>query len=295
MYILIDMINSRWAVLLPFLTMHSYPRLTECEGHCLSLPSILIPWLTESEWQCPLFLPGIHIPWLDQQEVSSDNVCFSARQSHHISHNQQLVSGSAPFHITSHPMTISLWVPVSFFLTDLIYGQQGVRQFTFCLVCSLITLNNPTINSVWVDSILFLPNSLILLLMTNSEWVSLLFISTRKSHWLYIGFHDHEQEVSCCPLFCQTVLSHDLQMVSNSHFLLPGTLSTSLASNAITNRKWVIVPFILSDSLIIPPYLTINSLWVLLLSVKNYSSHHWPIACEWQYLSWVLTLISSSD
>ena len=78
-------------------------------------------------------------------------------------------------------------------------------------------------------------------------------------------------------------------------FLLPGTLSTSLASNAITNRKWVIVPFILSDSLIIPPYLTINSLWVLLLSVKNYSSYHWPIACEWQYLSWVLTLISSSD
>ena len=87
------------------------------------------------------------------------------------------------------------------------------------------------------------------------------------------------------PLFCQTGSSHDHQIVSNSALLLPCRLY--ILSNTMTNRKWVTVPFILSDSLIIQwAYLMINSLWVFLLSVKNFSSHSQQLVSDRQCLSW---------
>ena len=83
------MTNSLWVTMLYFFARHSHQ-------------SSLIPWPTDSEWHCFIFLPGTLI-------------------NHVSSHDQQTVSDTALFlclalsSIMSHPMTNSMYVTLHYF------------------------------------------------------------------------------------------------------------------------------------------------------------------------------------
>ena len=177
-----------------------------------SHPSCLIPWPTDSKWQCFISLPGgliDHISSHYKQRVSKAVVSLI---NHVSSHDQQYVSDTALFLCQevssmsqtvsdtasclcqafssigmSHPMTNREWVTLLYFFPgSLIPQPTGCKWHCFIIFLPGTLMNHVSFHHLQVvsDTVLFLCQALQSVMshpLTNREWVTLLYFFARQS------------------------------------------------------------------------------------------------------------------
>ena len=184
------------------------PRPTVCEWHqhLFSLFSLITSYpMINSMWVTLTFISAIqshHISSHDQQQVSDTDIYFCHSVSSHLIpwptasewHWHLFLSFSL---ITSHPMTNSLWVTLTFISAIQSHhisshDQQEVSDtdIYFCHSISSHLIPWPTVCE-WHQH-LFLPFSLIISHpMMNSLWVTPTFISAMLSHHTSLHNQQH--------------------------------------------------------------------------------------------------------
>ena len=203
----------------------------------------------------------------------------SVMQSYHISsHGQQHVSdtdiNSYVVLWLSWYLTIdSVWVTLAFISamqSHHISSHDQQRVSDTDINCSLMTLITWPIACVWHWH-LFLYSLIISHPMTNSVWVTLLFISAMQSH---------------------LISTHDQGCEWHWHLFLPCSLITF---HPMTNSWWVTLSFICAMQ---AHYISSNDQQLVSGTDINFchavSSHHisWPTACKWHW-HWILPVSRS--
>ena len=257
---------------------------------CLEVSSIMSHWLTESEWQSFSSLPGSFIncvssPW---QEVS-DRAWFlwdgSFINSSSGSVTAQFLHMNFIMSCISWP-TESEWHSFKLFLCLAVLSQPCDQQevsagalFLWQVVSSIILITWPTVCEWHLfdslsgslinlnvsshdqqrvsDTALFL-YQVVSWIMSNREWVTLLYLSAKQSH-------------ESCLIPCPT------ESEWHCFISLPGSL-TDYHVLSMTNSWWVILYFFAMLCCLIPCQL-LNSMWVTLHnylpgSLINHVSSH---------------------
>lgn len=226
---------------------HLIPLQIACERQWLffsaSSLTYIISWPPASKWPCPIFAQHSHYTLsYDKQHVSDSDL--SSRQFDHISpHGQQQVCDSGLFICWYGSYRIS-WLS----------GSEWQCHY-FCQKSHLISFYNKQ----YVSDGTFLLSTRSYPI-TNRKWATMWFLSARDSHHIPWPI---ASEWHCAFFLQRSPITFYQQQVSNTA-LFPFyslNVSHSYAWYPLANREWVIVPYILQDSLI-PSHPMANSLWV---------------------------------